>query len=332
MSLATAVDAYVDAPGPVGRARAREAWKSAMRVWSGLELFQFGPLSSAAAAAGKDTYQGKGIRDRVYAWPLAARCRVEEQVASGKYQSTGMDTVLVSGRGLFALEYLLFYEGSDTGCTPASPTGVAWASLSPQTIAENKRIYARAVARDIATQATALRTAWDPAQGNFRAVFVSASGYPSEQEAMNVLAWALVYLEQEVKDWKLGIPAGYTLVHPVGQPESPYANIGTDDIRENMVGFRRLFQGCGEGGEGIGFDDWLDSAGHGALSGEIVAAWQAAKDVVDALPALPNASVSQLDAAYQALRHVTVPLKADFFGPGSALNLKLPATIGDDTD
>jgi hypothetical protein len=303
-----------------------------MHVWSGLELFQFGPLSSAAVTAGKDSYQGKGIRDRIYSWPLVSRCRVEEQVESRRYQSTGMDPVLVSGRGFFALEYLLFYEGSDTACAATSPTFAAWTSLSPQTIDERKRAYARAVARDISTQAAALRSAWDPAEGNFRQVFVSASGYPSEHEAMTVLAWALTYFERETKDWKVGIPAGYTLVHPVAQPESPFANVGTDNIRENLVGFRRLFQGCGESGEGIGFDDWLEQAGHGALAGDLVAAVQTAKPVVDALPALPSASTQELDAAYQALRRVTNLLKADLFGAGSPLNLKLPATIENDTD
>lgn len=331
-TLASRVEAYANTPADPELSQARDAWKAAMRIWSGLELFQFGPLSSVAEAAGKDAYQGQGIRDRVYSWPLTARCRVEEQLESQRFQSTGMDSVFVSGRGLYALEYLLFYPGSDTACTPSSPTGTAWRSLDPEVLAERKRAYAQAVATDISAQAATLRAAWDPNQGNFRETFVSASGYPSEQEAMNVLAWSLGYIEREVKDWKLGIPAGYTLEHPVGQAEAPHADFGTDNLRENLLGFQRLFQGCGENGEGLGFDDWLIEAGHQELAASIIRAWENAKAAVDRLPPLNQATASELEAAYQAVRVLTSLLKADFFGAGSPLNLKLPATVEGDTD
>src|SRR5690606_8604417 len=94
-------------------ARARAAWREAMLSWQVLEVFQFGPLASASVTAGRDGFQGKGLRDKIYAWPVVARCRVDEQVIGRSFVDSGMDRALISGRGLYALEALLFYSGDD---------------------------------------------------------------------------------------------------------------------------------------------------------------------------------------------------------------------------
>jgi hypothetical protein len=90
--------------------------------------------------------------------------------------------------------------------------------------------------------------------------------------------------------------------------------------------------GCGENGEGVGFDDWLRAVGQGALADDMVAAYENAQSVFDALPPLHQATPAQIDAAYQAVKGLTDLLKADFFGAGSALNLKLPSTLEGDND
>jgi uncharacterized protein len=312
------------------RNAARDTWQKAMAQWSLAELFQFGPAASAAMNAGKDTYEGQGLRDRIYGWPASARCRVEEEVVD---RTTNLANVLVSGRGLYAIEYALFHAGDDTECAAGSQVADAWSALSADERDARKAAYALAVARDVRAQAEALVNAWDPGQGNFEQTFVSAGGkYPNEQEALNVLGWALIYIEKEVKDWKLGIPAGHTMDPPVSGPEAPFARTATDNIRANLRGFRQLFEGCGDDGEGLGFDDWLNDAGHAELATELIAAWRGAQKAVDEMPPLHAASQPELDAAYQALRQLTTLLKSDLFGTGSPLNLKLPASVEGDTD
>ncbi len=330
--LEDAVRRYEGDRSPEKLAAAQTSWRTAMAVWSHLEVFQFGPL----AAADMDVYQGQALRAFIYYWPYAARCKVEEQLASQKYATSGMANVLTTGRGLTALEYLLFYGGSDTTCLAITPTAKTWATLGAAEIANRKVAYAVALADDVHTQAENLSTVFAPNGGNYEQKFVSASGYQdNEQEAMNVLAWALIYIEREVKDWKLGVPAGYTATWP-GDPtspfEAPYAQVATENLRANLRGFRSLFQGCGENGEGVGFDDWLRAVGQASLADDMVAAYENAQSVVDALPPLHQASPAQIDAAYQAVKALTDLLKADFFGAGSALNLKLPATLEGDND
>jgi predicted lipoprotein len=330
--LVSSVREYHAEPDASGLLAAQRAFRNAMQVWSKLELFQFGPLSSRSESAGKDAYQGQGIRDLIYSWPAVARCRVEEQLATQNFTSQGVGNALVSARGLFGIEYSLFYSATDTACLPASSAATAWASLSEAELGQRKRDYALAVAEDVLEQARVLGTAWSPEGGDFRSVFVSASGYPSEQEALNVLGFALIYVEREVKDWKLGIPAGYTLTHPVTLAETPFALHGTENIRANLIGFRSLFEGCGPAGEGLGFDDWLNEAGHADLAHDLLVALHAAQVVADASPPLNEATPAEIETLYAAIKALTNLLKADLFGAGSPLGLKLPAGVEGDTD
>ncbi len=330
-ALADEAATYAEAPSQATLANTRAAFERAFDLWSLNELFQFGPLASAAESAGRDEYQGRGVREQIYSWPLVARCRVEEQVANQNYAS-GFDGVLVSGRGLFGLEYLLYYPGTDTLCASSSVAGKKWPTLSADDIASRKQAYATALADDLLGRIRDLRGAWSPEGENFRATFVDASGYPSDQEAMKVMAWSLMYLEREVKDWKLGVPAGYTAVSPVSVPEASFSGRATEALRGNLRGFRALFQGCGDDGEGLGFDDWLTEVGHGELAVDIVNAWQGAQAAADAYPAFGSATPDELEQLYRAVKALTDLLKADLFGAGSPLGLALPKGFEGDTD
>ncbi len=329
--LADELSVHAAAPTATSWAAVSDSYAAAFGRMSVMELFQFGPLSSQSESAGKDSYQGQGYRERMYAWPLAARCRVEEQVALRAY-TKDMSNVLVAGRGLFALDYLLYYAAADTACSATSSTGKVWPSLSENELSLGKLEYATALGDDIVAQVQALRRAWAVDGGNFGPSFVDATGYPSEQEAMKVLAWALLYLEREVKDWKLGLPAGHTASAPISVAEAAFSGLKTAAIRENLRGFRGLFQGCGVDGRGLGFDDWLTEAGHVALAQDILGAYADAQAAADASPELDVASAQEVETLYQAVKRLTDLLKNDLFGAGSPLGLALPKGIEGDTD
>jgi hypothetical protein len=233
---------------------------------------------------------------------------------------------------LYALEYLLFYPGTDTRCAPSSTAGKEWAALDPEVLSARKLEYATALAGDLLERARGLRALYDSSGGNFKQAFLDWDGYPSEQEAMNVLGWALVYVERELKDWKLGVPIELTALHPVAEAESPYALAGTENVRNNLRGFRALFQGCGPNGEGLGFDDWLTEAGHAELANEIVTAYQNAQAAADAFGPLNVASKEDVRALYATVKVLTDLLKTELFGAGSPINLKLPGSVEGDTD
>jgi uncharacterized protein len=325
------VQAHRDEQNEATLSAAQAAWREAMRVFSRLELFQYGPIGSNSESAGRDPVHGQGLHDLIYSWPSVARCRVEEQVV-GRAYAASWTPVLISARGLFGLEYLLFYPGADHACTANSTTAKTWATLSEGELAQAKLDYAVAITGDVLSTIQKVRTAWSPEGGNFQQTLVNAGGYESEQQALNVIAWSLIYVEREVKDWKVGIAAGHTMTAPVTLAETPYAQLGVETIRGNLSGFRALFQGCGEHGEGMGFDDWLNDVGQASLATDMISALDAAEAAAHDFPGFEGASPAELEAFYQSLRSLTGLLKTDLFGAGSTLNLKLPAGVASDTD
>ncbi|MDF2694204.1 MAG: putative Iron-regulated protein precursor [Labilithrix sp.] len=324
-ALRTSVHDQASAPSAEKLAAARTAWKTAMNEWSKMELFQFGPSGNTVI----DPYHGRGLRSFVHPWPQTSRCEVEKQIASKDWKQ-GVNTVLPAGRGLFALEYVLHYEGADTACLPATPTGQAWAALSPADLATGKNDYAKAVADNVVGLALELRNVWLPEGENFQTKLASFDRYGSEQETLNVVAWSLFYPEKEIKDWKLASRAGVATTAP--NPETPFGLVEIENIRTNLRTFRSLFQGCGADYAGVGFDDWLIAAGQEPFANEILAALAQAQAAADAFPAFGQATQEQFKAFYDAIKPLSDLLKTRFFGSASPLNLKLPASAASDTD
>ncbi len=314
----------------------REAWLLVMTKWQEVEMFRFGPMARSVDPGGRD------IRDQIYGWPLVSRCGIEERIVSQSYDSPDFGTALISVRGLAAFEYAAFYEGSDNACSEFSTINAhgTWAALGASEIARRKLAYVGAVSRDVSAHAHALVTAWAPLGGNFRAELLGAGAqgslFASEQKALNAVSDALFYIELEAKDLKLARPLG---LGDCGAPSCPeaveslYARQSTTHLRHNLVGFRKLFQGCEPGYGGFGFDDWLRAVGASNLADDMLAALARAEDAVATLdPPLEQALVtdpSKVMAVYTAFKGLTDLLKADFV---TTLNLELPKSTQGDND
>lgn len=317
---------------------AQRAWLGAMKTWSQAELYQFGPAGAKTDSSVGDPYHGQSYRDRIYYWPGSNRCRVEEQIASRRYATQGFEQVFATARGLYAIEYGLFYGGDDHACLPTSSTAETWATLSPAELSERKREYADAVSEDVLASIRDLRNLWDPAGGNFRQKLIDGTGYDkpaigADQEALNVVAWSFVYVERHIKDWKVGYPAGLTPQAQVSGFEAPHAGVAVEALRANLEAARRIFQGCGEGYVGTGFDDWLTAAGHGDLAADIIAAFDGAQAAAAAFPAFDAASQQQFLALHAAIKPLSDLIKNEFMaGAGSPLNLSLPGGFEGDND
>jgi uncharacterized protein len=320
----------------------RSAWIAAITSWEETEVFNFGP---AAPSGSSGAPGGQDLRNLIYSWPVNPRCKVDEQTVTRFYASpdfVGSPTIsLVNGRSLAALEYLLFYEGTDNGCNQFNDINArgTWRALAPDDLLARKSEYTAAAAEDVLRSSVRLVEAWDPAKGNFRAQILSAGAgsmvFPTEQQALNAINVGLFYLEKELKDDKLGTPMGLSEDCPAmtcpDRLESRFARISTDHLRGNLRGFRRLFQGCGENNAGIGFDDWLREVGKADLADRMIAALDNAERAVAALdPPLEESLVAYPDrvrAMYNAIKGVTDPLKTEFI---SVLNLDVPGpSLGD---
>jgi predicted lipoprotein len=332
--LRDATQAYANDASPANGDAAKNAWVVAMARWQEIEPFRFGPAARSMEPGGQD------LRDQIYSFPLVNRCKVEEQIVQKTYESPGFPSSLVNGRGLGAIEYLLFYGGTDNACSPFSAINGngTWAALGDE-LGPRKRAYAAVAANDVVARAGELVGAWDPARGNFTKQLIepgNGSVYPTEQAALNAVSDGLFYIELEVKDQKLGQPLGISNCFTPTCPESvesKWALRSTQHLAANLLGFRRVFEGCYEDGAGLGFDDWLRAVGANAIADGMTADLAAARAAIDALdPPLEQALVSdpaKAKVVYDAIKKITDVLKTEFV---TALNLELPKSVEGDND
>jgi len=335
--LSQAAEAFAVQPGAAEKAAAQQAWRDAMASWQRAEPFRFGP------AAGSMEPGGQNLRDEIYAFPLTNYCRVDQQLVDRVYAAPEFSSSLSNARGLGAIEYLLFTSSPGNACSSAiniNQSG-SWAALTQPDVAQRRADYAAAAARDVLGRAEALLAAWSPGQGDFHAQFtgVASTLFSSEQRAFNTVSDALLYVERELKDWKLGWPLGL-VPECVNAPspcptevESRYAHVSTDHIRQNLVGFQRAFAGCAGSGAGLGFDDWLAAVGSTDLSSRMLSALSESQLAVDNLT-LPLEQALQTDpgqvlALHARVKSLTDLLKTEFI---TVLDFELPMGLEGDND
>lgn len=321
---------------------AQLAWQRTISAWQELELFGFGPAARNMQPGGKD------LRDQLYGWPLISRCKIEEQLVSEAYAQPGFGDTLINGRTLASLDYLLFYPAQDNACSSFSTinSSGSWSAITPSDLEARKAGYASRVTQLVRTHSEALLSAWLPASParpaglNFCSELATAGTgsavFETDQHALNAVSDGLFYVDKELKDWKLARPVGYTDCFTATCPEAvelPFSHGSTLHIRNNLKGFRRLFQGCADDGSGLGFDDWLSAVGAGDLASRMLDALTGAES---ALASLPNAldtavtaDLASVQLAYARVKALTDLLKTEFV---TVLNLELPAAVEGDND
>ncbi len=336
VALAEAAQASAEAGG-TSLGAAREAWLAANATWQRAELFRVGP-----AAASSDP-GGQNLRDQIYFFPYTNRCLIDQGIVAQKYADT--PALSAAARGMSALEYLLFYDGPDNACGAAVRINAqgTWAGLSTEELAQRRAAYAAAAAADVVARVRALIAAWEPDHGNFMAMMTEpgadGSVFATDQDALNALSNALFYIEQDVKDWKLGTPLGIApeCVNTAAGGNCPesvealYARVSKENIRENLTGLRQLFQGCGPEFTGLGFDDWLHAIGADDLATRMRDAIGVAERATDSLDApLEDAVASdpaKVREVHAGVKNFTDLLKVEFV---SVLNLDVPmSSVGD---
>ncbi len=335
-ALRSATQAWAADPSDDKRSAARSAFRTAMARWQRAELFRFGP-----AARAMDDPGGRDLRDVIYAFPQNNPCLVDQRIVDKKYESD-FTSILIGARGLNGAEYLTFYGGDANLCSPVISINAqgSWAALGAAEVNERRAAYADRAVADVIAQTNALLDAWSPSGGNFGAQLTdpgSGKTYGSEQAALNAVSHGLFYLETEMKDYKLGLPLGLTdgcttTTCPT-LIESRFAKVSTDNLRQNLIGFRKLFQGCGANYVGLGFDDWLVAVGAADLAQRMLDALVAAQDSVEELdPPMEEAVVSapqKLLTIHEAVKNLNDLLKTEFM---STLDLELPMGAEGDND
>jgi predicted lipoprotein len=332
--FSAAVTAAVNDPEQLEAAQ--EAWQNTVDLWQELEVMQVGPAGSSTEPG------GEGLGDVIYAWPLTNPCAVDAHLVSEEY-AIDADAVTTSANGLGAAEYLLFYAGDTNACGLEEDINISgsWDSLEQSTLTSRRLSYAAFAADTVSVAASALVKAWSPTGENFLSEFIQAGEgsrtYGKKRVAINAVSDALFYVEWNTKDNKLARPLGMIGCDDAFCPdlvESEYAHRSKEHLRNNMVGFRKLFKGCGVDNEGLGFDDYLYAVGQpelGEAIDEAALSTIAALDAIDE-PDLVTALEQDIDsvfAVHTALGQLTDLLRSDFL---TVLRLELPVLVQGDND
>lgn len=313
-------------------------WVSAMQRWQRLEVMQIGPTALPTMPG------GDGVRDEIYTWPLFSACSVDQEVAR-EASPTNVAALGAHLRGLGGIEYLVDYDGPSS-CGAGTATHDAFVALGETELSTRRFAHASARAAEVRRRAEDLVHRWDPAGGNFIAEVSNAGRgsrhYPRAQYALNSVSDALFYVDHVVKDLKVGEPSGLRLSCPTetctDHVESPYSGTSRAHVRENLVAFAMLFEGCGDGsGEdfsGLGFDDLLYAVGVPDVSTRILEAWRGALTALDAIeePDLAVAIVedfASVEALHVALRGLADLMRTELV---TTLDLELPTSVEGDND
>lgn len=324
-TLEGAADTYASTFADADRVAARDAWIEAMDLWQRLEMMQLGPAAVTTRPG------GRALRDEIDSWPLTNECRIDQEIVEGVFTDRDAFAMeLVNVRGLDAMEYLLFYDGTDNACSPLGAINEegTWAALGPDEIAGRRAAYAATLAYLVRVQADALADAWRPAGEDFAGALARADAppYPDPGVALNAVSDGLFYLDLVTKDQKLTV----TLPEEV---ESPHALRSREHALANVEAFQEIMLGAPPGTDAPGFDDLLRQVGEDELADRMEASLAGAVSALEAIgEPLATAVVSQpaaVVAAREAVRLITDDLKGRFV---TALFLRIPVEAGGDAD
>lgn len=337
-ALDVAVSALVSEQTEGTQSAARQAYAKAQGTWQRAELYQIGPLGKM-----EDVSKGQGLRDEIYSWPIVSACKVDQELVANAFSdTTAFAARLPNVRGLDALGYLLFSEGTDNACSANSSinTDGSWAALDAQTLSERRVAYAKTLSTLLSARAAALLTSW---RDDFGPAYTAAGtaksdAFGSVQEALNATSDALFYLEKETKDMKLGGPAGVTQ-NCQNQAceiyiEAPFTGLSKAHIVSNLEAFNAAYLGHLDGAEdGPGFDDLLLEVGAEDVDTQMRKrlddALAAAKALPEDMKGATAAGDPKLGEAYDAIKSLTDLVRTQFI---SVLDLELPQRAEGDND
>ncbi len=240
--LTAAANAYCASYSPESLSILKDKFKTAMLDWQQLELYQMGPM----------TEKNSTLKTKIYNWPIVPYlCKIDEE---SMYAREDGDAYLLptdnNKIGLQALEYLIFEDTLETGC-PNGATKTSWQALSRQEKLEARCAYLKPVARELGVNAATLKTAWGTTADNYLSRKVGNA--EAEQSAMQEMFNNILYIDIEMKNKKIGIPAGQDIK---GCPKSPapcadkqelrYSRLSREALSENVKVLADIIFGFGE--------------------------------------------------------------------------------------
>lgn len=221
-----------------------------------------------------------------------------------------LDSLGSSSVGLGVMEYLLFDPvGGDAAILAAFTTG-------PD--AARRRDLLNTLAAALPARADEIIAIWSAEGENYTQLFIEADAATGDiWGSINLLTNHMLAVTEEIVGDRLGQPLGKRnndQLQP-GLVEAPYSGASLERIIATVEALQATYRG----GDGLGFDDYLDflgaTYGERPLSQEVNARFAAALGALRAIEGPLEVAVvekpAQVEAAYQAMRELMTIIKVD---------------------
>lgn len=215
----------------------RIAWRDTQSAWQPLEMLQIGP-----------TIERRSQR-HVNFWPVRPKLLEPLLADAEPVEPATLETLGAAGKGLPALEYLLFAEGTADSAQKKMPAKTHCNAL-------------QALSIQLRDEALGLAADWRQPNGGFARQLAEAEQHPqdgafaSADQALGDVLNLLIAGLDAVKTRKLGKPlekSGNEAA--LERIESWRSGTSLDHVRDNLRGFEMVFFGGAK--DGMGLDDYL---------------------------------------------------------------------------
>ena len=241
--LAVAVGALREAPAAASLADAQFQLKLARLAWQNCSAFQFGPAEDAGLLAELNIY------------PIDKN-QIEQNITNGSYDLSTLSNS--DAKGYQALAFLMYGD-------PEQDVDIL------STLTEPRLEYLETVAHRIDQASQTVYDAWKEGGGDYVSTFSSEASLGVDLgSSVGKLVNALNQdFERNTRDGKVGIPVG---IRSLGETiptasEAYFGGYSIELLKENIAGYRNLFSG----GQGVGFDDYLEGIGAATTGNEDLA-------------------------------------------------------------
>lgn len=309
-TLRTLAQNFAGTPDSANLTAFRSQLEVAHVAWKACEPFVFGDAKN------------QFLHNRIGKWPTNPT-QIETILAgTDVLDDAFIDRQGSTARGLYALEYLVFFRSIDS--TVYYFTNDAGAT--------RRTDYLTGLCTNLEQKATGLRDFWSPSGGNYATDWANSTAVGS-QHPMDLIVNELSSLLEEVAKDKIGTPLG-KFNFDVPQPErieTPYGSYSLKLARENVRVLHEIFNGPNGAG---GIDDALDALeaqyNGQPLSTAIDAEFTTLETELAAIPepleeAIFDAAAT-LEAAYQTANDLLVLVRADL---ASALSVTIVPSDND---
>jgi len=215
----------------------RTAWYQTLKLWQDVGLFDFGPAFN------------NGLLSAVNQFPIDT-VKVNANIASGNYNLESSQNT--DATGLQALDYLLY------GKADSDVAVVEYFQNNPAALT-----YITDITGLMEGRISATNSSW---QGDYRNNFVGAGGTDIGSALGQLINASIRYYERNLRDAKIGIPAGARTTSGEPLPEKVeclYSGIYSREmLTSSVLAWQNLFNGTSpEGVNGPGLDDYLNYLG-----------------------------------------------------------------------